>query len=312
MKLFIVVFILLLVAVVAIALSRRHQSPVAANAQGQGLLDKKVRGRAPLDADIDDFLAPYQTALQATKKQVANITLEAMKNDDVFVSKVGGMAYWPEGEPYPADSDGKPLFLLAQIRFDEMPAMPGYPGSGMLQFFIADTDYYGANFDGEFSEHELQIQKDFRVKYWPQLHDATLSVAMRDSDTLPHDPKKPRRMTFRMQDTFISSSDFRFDGIFGGDFNAVAERYAATKGIKSDDLPEKIWERFLGNGHKIGGYPFFTQTDPRNKPGLELLLQLDSDDDMMWGDVGVGGFFISADDLQRRDFSRVLYNWDCH
>lgn len=308
MKLFILVFVLLLVAVVAIVMSRRNQFPVATGVQGQGTLDKK----ALQDADVNDFLVPYQPALQATKRQVANVTLETMKNDDVFTSKVGGIAYWPEGEPYPADSNGKPLFLLAQIRFDEMPAMPGYPDSGIVQFFIADTDYYGANFDGKFSEDELQIQKDFRVKYWPKLQKATQNVAMRDSDTLPHDPKKPRRMTFRLQDTLISSSDFRFDGIFGGDFHAAAERYAATKGINSDDLSEKVWERFGGSGHKIGGYPFFTQTDPRSKPGLELLLQLDSDDEMMWGDVGVSGFFISPDDLQRRDFSRVLYNWDCH
>ena len=44
-----------------------------------------------------------------------------------------------------------------------------------------------------------------------------------------------------------------------------------------------------------------------------LLLQLDSDElmDLMWGDMGVGHFFIRASDLERRDFSKVLYDWDC-
>ena len=45
---------------------------------------------------------------------------------------------------------------------------------------------------------------------------------------------------------------------------------------------------------------------------MELLLQLDSDDQMMWGDVGVGGFFIAPEDLAKADFSRVMYTWDCH
>ena len=32
----------------------------------------------------------------------------------------------------------------------------------------------------------------------------------------------------------------------------------------------------------------------------------------MWGDCGVGNFFINAEDLKRLDFSNVLYNWDCY
>ncbi len=46
-----------------------------------------------------------------------------------------------------------------------------------------------------------------------------------------------------------------------------------------------------------------------------LLFQLDSDSedgkDIMWGDAGVGNFFIHPDDLRKRDFSKVVYNWDC-
>jgi len=31
----------------------------------------------------------------------------------------------------------------------------------------------------------------------------------------------------------------------------------------------------------------------------------------MWGDCGVGNFFINIEDLKNLDFSDVLYNWDC-
>jgi uncharacterized protein YwqG len=73
---------------------------------------------------------------------------------------------------------------------------------------------------------------------------------------------------------------------------------------------------FPDEGHKIGGYAYFTQSDPRDekedRSDWVLLLQMDSQgDDILWGDVGVGNFFIHPDDLKRKDFSKVLYNWDC-
>ena len=50
-----------------------------------------------------------------------------------------------------------------------------------------------------------------------------------------------------------------------------------------------------------------------------LLFQLDSQlaenrgepDLVLWGDCGVGNFFISREALKKRDFSRVGYHWDC-
>ena len=69
-------------------------------------------------------------------------------------------------------------------------------------------------------------------------------------------------------------------------------------------------------GHKLLGYPAFTQSDPREyhkKYGKydTLLLQIDTDDGIMWGDSGVANFFINKDDLKNMNFSSVLYNWDC-
>ena len=71
----------------------------------------------------------------------------------------------------------------------------------------------------------------------------------------------------------------------------------------------------------IGGYPIFSQDDPRLNESLSdcdiLLFELDSvydkenDIDIMWGDMGTGSFFITRDKLKALDFSRVLYNYDC-
>ena len=64
------------------------------------------------------------------------------------------------------------------------------------------------------------------------------------------------------------------------------------------------------------GYPFFAQTDPRNEEAAQydtLLFQLDTDVrkniGVMWGNVGVGNFFINREKLKALDFSDVLYNW---
>ena len=72
--------------------------------------------------------------------------------------------------------------------------------------------------------------------------------------------------------------------------------------------------------HKMLGYAFFTQEDPRYIKKYEnydtLLLQLDSESDgngdlILWGDAGVGNFFITKKALEEKDFSNVMYNWDC-
>lgn len=71
-------------------------------------------------------------------------------------------------------------------------------------------------------------------------------------------------------------------------------------------------------GHRMLGHPYFTQEDPRpeGSPYDTLLFQMDSDsvgreDYVLWGDSGVGNFFINREDLKRLDFSNVFYTWDC-
>ncbi|MFM2563695.1 YwqG family protein [Bacillus sp. GX] len=113
----------------------------------------------------------------------------------------------------------------------------------------------------------------------------------------------------------VTSRDYRFEKMFSEEIDweeIVDEENNTELGELYDDLCED-------QGHKIGGYPFFTQTDPREweekyQQHEVLLLQIDTDDSLniMWGDSGVDNFFIKKDDLLNLDFSNVIYNWDCY
>ncbi|WP_460734951.1 YwqG family protein [Lysobacter tyrosinilyticus] len=264
-----------------------------------------------VDVSAETILAPYATALAKTQRPTLSITLEPMPGDDVLASKVGGRAYWRDGHDYPRGGNGQPLFLLAQIDFSQAPPIPGYPDSGLLQFFIANDDQYGADFGPNAS-----LQKDFRVVYWPAPLAAPgpSTVPASPGETyLPMDPHKPRRMRFAAVNETMGAGDTGIATILGQDVYALAEEYAAHHGLPEDAVVDALYTHLARTGHKLGGYPYFTQEDPRRADDpRRLLLQLDTDDQMMWGDAGVANFFIDPDDLARRDFSRVMYNWDCH
>lgn len=262
-------------------------------------------------AEVDAFLLPYRAALAASRRPVLRISLEPLSRDELTASKVGGRAWWPLASAEPKSADGHALVLLAQINFAETPPMPGYPRRGLLQFFIAPNDTYGVNFSG--GVEVLSEQRDFRVAYWPELTAAARALEVPPAAATPHQPSHPKRMRFVAGDEELTFDDYRFDRLFDGGLDPAAEAFAGVHGGSGDALVEAVYERHRGGGHKLGGYPAFTQTDPRTDGDWELLLQIDSDDDgeVMWGDVGVGNFFIAPADLARADFRRVLYTWDC-
>lgn len=227
------------------------------------------------------------------KKPCVEITLTD-KKPSVFESKVGGLGYIPHDSSFPTDSNGNQLRLLAQIDCAEI-QLDGFMEKGLLQFWLAGTDLYGCDFENPTK------QDGFRVIYYPEVDRTVTEEEIRNKIT--NTGKEDEEILFPVDRecgmTFEKSENSYID------YDELEE---------NDDYDDGRWTE--NSGHKIGGYPYFTQFEPRDEEQMKeydfLLFQLDSDSNkVMWGDWGICNFFISSEKLKNRDFSDVFYNWDC-
>jgi uncharacterized protein YwqG len=254
--------------------------------------------------------AQHWPEIQQTRLPAVQIT--ATPTDDLALeqSKFGHYPCMPLDFDYPKDEWGRFMYPLAQLNFKEIPALPGYPESGYLQFYISGfDDVHGIDFKNN------QLQKNFRVLYFEEKDveqykaDFSFLDEVMASDELP--VQRPHALHFTPKIEYLGIGDVRYEK---GPVNlsGVAAQYPDI----SDRLEESLDDDLHFNGHKAGGYAFFTQADPRdyNDTTAEyiLLLQIDTDDHIMWGDSGVANFFIHPKDLLQKDFSKVMYNWDCY
>ena len=251
-------------------------------------------------------LEPYRARLLQTVQPFIRIQALPSRRTAPWESKVGGQPYLPKDMAFPTAPDGRELFFLAQLNFADMPGLEGFPQEGIVGFYINDDDLYGMNFDdGEHAD-------TFRVLYFPTVtkDERALQTKMpmlRDHDLLPHHPDVSYPLRFERAEEVVPVTDYRFWQHFEPDF-------FQQFGEREWEITEEFGKAVRAQGHKVGGYAYFTQDDPRRpEDPMVLLFQLDSDEpmDLMWGDMGVGHFFIREKDLAERNFSRVLYDWDC-
>lgn len=242
----------------------------------------------------------------------------------IFDSKVGGLPYWDPAKTYPTDSNGKPMLLLAQINFDQDKAESPLPQSGMLQFFIGGEEMYGLDFD-----HPTE-QKDWRIVYHEKV-DASVTAETVEAMGIPVSPDNEevdspvfRSCAFRLvkKETWLTPDNWeRFDELtleVAKDLFDQTDAESADEVFGKDQYALLEEEYFYSENSHLLGHPYFTQADIRERGWRydTLLFQLDSEtvdeeDIVMWGDCGVGNFFINAEDLKNLDFSDVVYNWDC-
>ncbi len=249
---------------------------------------------------LKDLIKENKNILKLTEKESINITLTPQTNTAPTTSKLGGIPYLPSNKTYPINKKtGKPLHFIAQINFKEVPQLNPFPNKGILQFFIGslwEKDYH------EIRYYETISNIDKKNTDIPELK-------LLDSEESP--VLKESKMTFNRQIEYVSMDDFRYEQFLDKDLREKLG-FDTTEIKKVSDLD------LSGIGSKLGGYAFSTQGYHRYNKSTQqydtVLLQLDSDKDefIMWGDSGVGAFFIQETDLKKSNFKDTYFSWNCY
>ena len=259
-----------------------------------------------------------------TCREVIRIALSLADNLALTDSKLGGIPYIPQGGVLPTDVEGEPLFMLAQINCEQLPENTLYPKKGLLQFWIAATEapLYGL-------DYEVPCSNDFkRVIYYPNFGEALpiddfINDYTFDNENLPFNSKRQFALHFKKDTESISLEERAATQLFFEKWNEAFSTHITTIDEFFDEVPDDICEEINvylqkePTGHKIGGYPYFIEYDPReeNDPHTFLLLQIDIDnvegEEICWGNLGgVANFFISPEDLDNCKFDNIFFHWE--
>lgn len=274
---------------------------------------------------LNAFVAEFK---QEALLDAIRIKLSSAPAIEITQSKVGGLFYLPKSATIPTNSKGEQLMFLAQINCEELSKNSIYPAKGIMQFWIFGGDYdMGNNYDN------LCSDENKRVIYYPTIEEhyhLEELVAMykpkenEDGELItPICTDEPLSMSFQLEKQWRLVSDFRFEDAFIEKWNAhFPDKRIEEFWQLDEDLSEIVYEMLdIKEYSQIGGYGYFTQTDPRMYESLsdytEILFQLDSYDEgdeykVLWGDYGVGSFFATKEQLKNLDFANCLYNWDCY
>ena len=270
--------------------------------------------------------------LEKNKKPMIEISLSDEK-PNLFQSKFGGVPYLPKDKEVPKNKENEQLTLLAQINIDELPENNIYPmEEGILQFWILNDDVLGLDYD-------THLGDGFKVVYYKEIDKSVTEKEVlekykpyKDEDSyFPIEGEFS--LSFKLTDGYFSDSNDDFREIVDREmkkfYDENKEKYSNILKIYDKENQLNYWEiwdileedkeigeKLFGAGHKIGGFPDFTQSDIREVGDYEiLLLQIDSDrtekNEIMWGDCGIANFFIREKDLKELNFDRAIYNWDC-
>lgn len=250
---------------------------------------------------LPEFLSEFRTPLEQYRLDYVRIKATPLLDNETLSltqSKFLGHPYLPLGHPYPLDAAGQPMVLWAQINFAEVPRLAGFPEVGILQFFASPTDWYDA--------------EDYQVLYHPDSNSAPQTDFSLLTDKLYADSPiyAEHALVFSPATEYGNPEDVRFDMSFGG------KDYYEYQNTLTEAQREELDTYCNNAGHKLGGYAFFTQGDPRDYSSADQrsdvqLLQLDSDKKIMFGDSGVAHLFINPEALAARQFEQAYFYWDC-
>ncbi|MEO0905774.1 MAG: YwqG family protein, partial [Pseudomonadota bacterium] len=203
--------------------------------------------------------------------------------------------------------------FLAQINFQDMPALAGYPATGLLSVFVTDDDLNGCDFPSI-------DQKGFKTLFFEYTSDLTRCAF--PEVTWEFSPFSDKLLLEGRRITGHAAT-----GVPSPNSNTVAELTKDWYPNCPNDLWDELWDALSKAKPGIlyyGGHPDFTQDDFRRAGSeptylqyTEVLLQMgffyhrETGIEVCWGDAGEACFLMTKDDLSARRFNRSAYNWDC-
>lgn len=250
-----------------------------------------------------DLLAP-------TQKSMVKISLQSVDPNtvDPLASHLQAAPYF-ENDPNQF-SQLKGFKLFAQINFAHVPQVdPDLPTRGILQLYFSMDN--ACNY-GLFFKQVNGKDLGFKVVFWaePTLekHHTPFSQPLSFDGSRRDQAFFPGAKTCRMDYQPSANLLLPTDEVACATFSSI------TQSIEAQGLMDAWYQTGNNPQHHIGGYAFFTQSDPRSiDTDWVTLLQIDTDDDvdLMWGDCGVANLFIPRLALRQGQWGACLYNWDC-
>lgn len=233
--------------------------------------------------------------------------------ETLFFSKIGGLPYWPleQLKDYPIIENEKAK-LLCQLNLTDLKnknfIFPDfYPEKGILQFFIENNGNSFFHFDN-------LLKSNIKVIYHENInYDLQINIDNIDYLQIFKTANNNDRMPFNGEELILEP--FQESEILGPkdiyNFNLIYNK-------NPYDLSEEEWDELMNlsknYGTKIGGYAYFVQEDPRKielESEWQLLLQIDSDENICIADSGVMNFFIKKRDLINKNFNDIYFTFDC-
>ncbi len=286
-------------------------------------------------------LTPIECAKLTVKKIIEDTKIPYVsiklsdENPKLTDSKIGGIPYIPKNGKIPLQSDGKQMWMIAQINCEDIPIeLTDFPHKGILQFWLS---------------HDAFRENDTVVKYYTDIDDTVseedISLLMEHNETSFISVNGEYSLKFTLDSEHITRDDIRVNALFCQYYTEISGTLISNPEDAGDDVYD-VYEEFLEDFYwcdfKMNGYrticqlPDYLTYRPDNanfEPSPYhryinhvdfnaddselLLLQIasvynnSSDYSIMIGDAGILQFHILRKDLKERNFNNVTFHADC-
>lgn len=225
----------------------------------------------------------------------------------IYETKLSGFPYMPREMEMPRDKDGREMRLFVQINCEDLRRLPNFPHKGMIQIYLSRNKKYGLNKNNHYDQSWFKVIYHKNIDHKIKLNDVMKKSLLNELEDFPL--RHECLLYLTPHQDYINSKDYRYLKEFRKQVKLEPLNYKEFSDEEIVYMVNKNDRCFT----QIGGYPNFIKKDPRNcsdKCDILLFQLLSDGNDVILKNKGIINFFISNNDLQNLDFSKVYYTWD--